>query len=918
MKDWGINKRVMFLAMLPTLLITITLASYFSYNRYVYIEDNMHRKGQLIANHLAPACEYGVFSGNLDILENLISKTLHERDIVNITISNENNKALISRSQPAQLSQGILSTFISSREFSYSAEIFASEVNITDYQESLLDDNHSLDKLGYVHVTLNNSSTQSRQFDSLLKGFLIAFTGLILTALLAIRISRSVVIPVQRLTEAVKKIASGELNTRIEIDSGGEIGSLEEGVNTMSSEMQLIRTDLQSQINSATIDLKKTLEELEIQNIELDLARNQALSASKIKSEFLANMSHEIRTPMNGVIGFTDLLSKTNLSEDQRDYVTTIHSSATNLLTIINDILDFSKIESGKLNIENIRFNLDDMMDEVITMFAPMAYQKNLELIYQPSTHLPDYILGDPSRIRQILINLINNAVKFTQSGQVIIRIMQDSTIDESKQIRFTVTDTGMGMDEANQRRLFTAFTQADTSISRKFGGTGLGLVISRKLVALMQGEIGFESTLNQGSSFWFTLPLQSDLANATHKYTPLGLKVILFESIDQNRISSRNMLNSLGVTTIETSRIDRMSELVRSNEDQDIDGIVVGISRNNILNTPVLNNLVQALSAINLPHITLASIFDMSDAHALNKAGLDNIIYRCSRTNILRNHLLATFTSLLEDETNEFVHTTEKRQSTLLSHIKALLVDDNEINLKLARTLLELQGIQVTTAKDGDEAVNYAKQSYFNFILMDLHMPRLNGFEATRIIRETENPCKHTTIIALTANAMPDEQLQVFHSGMNDILLKPITEQQLMDTFARWIEKSQTVISTETADKSTAAVETFEIYNRQESIELAGGNETLADELLPMLINDLPAQRKNLLKTHASGNFTELKILIHKLHGGTKYCGVPALRHAASSLENIIDTRQTSQIDCAIQQVIDAIDELLSYSKQL
>lgn len=918
MKDWGINKRVMFLAMLPTLIITITLASYFSYNRYVYIEENMHRKGQLIADHLAPACEYGVFSGNLDILENLISKTLHERDIVNITISNEDNEPLISRSQAAQLSQGILSTFLSSREFSYSAKIFASEVNITDYQESLPAESQNSNTLGYIHVTLNNSWTQSKQFDSLLKGFLIAFTGLILTAFLAIRISRSVVIPVQRLTDAVKKIANGELHTRIEIDSGGEIGSLEEGVNTMSSEIQLIRSDLQSQIDSATIDLKKTLEELEIQNIELDLARNQALSASKIKSEFLANMSHEIRTPMNGVIGFTDLLGKTSLSEDQRDYVTTIHSSATNLLTIINDILDFSKIESGKLNIENIRFNLDDMMDEVITMFAPMAYQKNLELIYQPSTSLPDYILGDPSRIRQILINLINNAIKFTQSGQVIIRIIQASNSDDRKQIRFTVTDTGMGMDESSKRRLFTAFTQADTSISRKFGGTGLGLVISRKLIALMQGEIGFESTLNQGSSFWFSLPLQNDTSDDSQKHAPLGLKVILFESIDQNRISSRNMLNSLGVTTIETSRIDQMSELARSKENQHIDGIVVGISRNNIQNTPVLNNLVQALSAINLPHITLASIFDMTDAHALNKAGLDNIVYRCSRTNILRNHLLATFTSLLEDTTNEFVHTIEKQQSTLLSHIKALLVDDNEINLKLARTLLELQGIQVTTAKDGDEAVNFAKQTYFNFILMDLHMPRLNGFDATKIIRETENPCKHTTIIALTANAMPEEQLQVFHSGMNDILLKPVTEQQLMDTFSRWIEKSNPVVTIELPDKNDLVSEVFEIYNRQESIELAGGNETLADELLPMLINDLSTQRKKLLKAHDANNLAELKILIHKLHGGTRYCGVPALRHAASTLENIIDSQQTTRIDSAVQQVIDAIDELMNFCKQL
>ncbi len=921
MRNWSINKRVMFLALLPTLLITLALSTYFSINRYAYIEEDMHLRGQLIADHLAPACEYGVFSGNIEILDNLITNTLKENNITNVTISDRDDQILISRSKPASAVSTIMPIFINTREYTYSSEILASEVNISDYEELVLNDREietTNNRLGYIHVTLDNSATQAKQFESLLKGFLIAISGLVLTAFLAIRISRSVVKPIQRLTDAVRNIAQGDLNTRIETDSGGEIGSLEEGFNTMTSEIQLIRSDLQSQIASATIDLKKTLEELEIQNIELDLARSQALSASKIKSEFLANMSHEIRTPMNGVIGFTDLLSKTGLSEEQSDYVTTIHSSASSLLTIINDILDFSKIESGKLNIETIRFNLDDMMDEIITMFAPMAYQKNLELIYQPSTELPNYILGDPSRIRQILVNLINNAIKFTRQGQIIIRILLDTPRDDTQLIRFTVTDTGMGMDDESQRRLFTAFTQADTSISRKFGGTGLGLVISRKLVDLMHGEIGFESTLNKGSSFWFTLPLQHDEKGDSQKHPVLGLNVILFESIDQNRISSRNMLNSLGVYCLEASDINQLLQHTRSHNVQDIDGIIVGISRNNIQNHAMLKELVQALASINLPHITLASIFDMADARALAKTGLDNIIYRCSRTNILRNHLLMVFTPQDENAQQIAEHKPASAQPRLLSHIKALLVDDNAINLKLARTLLERHGIEVTTAEDGEEAVKLAQASYYNFILMDLHMPKMDGFEATQQIRETENPCKHTTIIALTANAMPEEQLQVFHAGMNDILLKPITEQLLMQTFAHWIEKhnnaptdTQQVSAEQTTDDTEPQ---YEIYNRQESIELAGGNESLASELLPMLVNDLPSQHEKIRQAYAEQDMSALKTHVHKLHGGSKYCGVPALRHAAAKLEQIIDRQKQSQLEQGMRQLGKQIEALLDY----
>ena len=913
MRNWGINKRVMFLALLPTLLIAISLATYFSFNRYSYIEDAFHIKGQLIANNLAPASEYGVFAGNLEILEHLINNTLQENDITNITISNKYNEALISRTRKIKPPETILPIFIIPKEFKYSASIIGSDVNISDYDELFTGNTAEAvtsNNIGYVHVTLNNQSTKVQQLDSFIKGFLITFSGLVITVFLAISISRSVVNPIQRLTDAVKKIAQGELNTRIKIDTGGEIGSLEEGVNKMASEMQLIRSDLQSQVNNATADLKKTLEELEIQNIEIDLARNQAISASKIKSEFLANMSHEIRTPMNGVIGFTELLGKTVLTDEQDDYVNTIRSSASNLLTIINDILDFSKIESGKLNIENIKFSLDDVMDDIITMFAPMAYQKNIELIYHPSVKLPEHIQGDPSRIRQILINLISNAVKFTQVGHVIIRVLVETLPDKKELIRFTVTDTGMGMNDLSKQRLFTAFTQADTSISRNFGGTGLGLVISRKLAELMNGEIGFESNLNKGSSFWFTVPLISNTNRLTEPEDTTGFKVILFESVDQNRIASRSLLNSLGIETIETGRLDKLAQLVKNDTGHEVIGIVAGISRGNIKNNFMLGNLAKTLKTTTLPYITLASIFDINDAKNLTLAGLKNIFYRCSRISLLKNQIFTSFSTAKEEINMNTNNTTSLIDKSKLSHIKVLLVDDNNINLKLAKTLLEIQGIHVVTAENGQEAVELSSKEYFHLIFMDLHMPKLNGFAAAKSIRKTDNPCKETTIVALTANAMPEEQLQAFDSGMNDILLKPITEQQLLDVFARWVDTNENS-DTQSADKISTA---NNIFDKQIGINLAGGNEQLSDELFQMLISELPSHRENLLSAKQENDTHELKKHIHKLHGGTKYCGVPALLESSANFENIIDLNEQDKIDMGLEKVIASIDELLEF----
>ncbi len=918
MKNWDINKRVMFLALLPTLLITISLASYFSLSRYNSIEESLHLKGQLIADNLAPACEYGVFSGNTEILEKLIENTLIREDIVSIAISDSQDNVLISRTREVDIPDSILPLFISPEEFRYSAPITGSEVNISDYYElGNVDASSTTTSLGYVHVTLNNLSTKVQQLDSLLKGFMISFSGLFLTVFLAIRISRSVVRPVQRLTDAVKKIALGDLDTRVETDSGGEIGSLEDGVNKMACEMQMIRSDLQSQVNSATADLQKTLEELEIQNIELDLARNQALSASKIKSEFLANMSHEIRTPMNGVIGFTELLSKTPLSREQHDYLNTIRSSSTNLLTIINDILDFSKIESGKLNIECISFNLDDVMDEIISMFAPMAYQKNIELVYHSSAERPSNLLGDPARIRQILINLISNAVKFTQNGQVIIRILiEHNENDQQRMIRFTVTDTGIGLDELSKQRLFTAFTQADTSISRKFGGTGLGLVISRKLAELMQGEIGFESELHKGSTFWFCLPLKTDEETnrqSVDEATPVPIKVVLFEPLDQNRLSSRALLNSLNIDTVETSRIEKLAQLTTDTEIHEVNGVVIGINRENIDNEPMLTQLAQVMKNCPQPYVALASIFDISDAQHLTDAGLENIIYRCSRTSLLRDHILNSFSSQHIDDTHKQEASKSTPASQQLPDLKVLLVDDNEINLKLARTLLEKRDIEVTTANDGERAVELCNKQFFHLILMDLHMPKMDGFEAARTIRNTDNQCTQSVIIALTANVLPEEQSQVFNSGMNDILLKPISEQQLLEIFSRWIEHMQV----EQADAIQHGKSEHEIFDLEQSIQLAGGSEQLANELFPMLVSELPVHKKNLLAAKETGDLHDLKKFIHKLHGGSKYCGVPSLQNAAADFERIIDNQHIDRIDKALEEVINAIDELVDFYQE-
>lgn len=920
MKNWGIKKRVLVLALLPMLVVAITLATYFNISRINDIEQALVTKGQLLANHLAPACEYGVFSGNLEILNSLITNILLEEDVTRVTISNDDNEILISRSTDNNHkdSHSIMTFFVSEERLEFHAAITTTEIDINDFDQLIEADVRkkpsTIKTIGSVNITLSTLPTRIQQFDTLLKGFLITLAGLVITVFLAIKISHSVVDPIQKLTHAVKLIAQGDLRTRIPIDSGGEIGSLEEGVNRMAEEIQIVRENLEIQINKATAKLKKTLDELEIQNIELDLARNHALSASRIKSEFLANMSHEIRTPMNGVLGFTDLLYKTKLNSQQKDLIDTIRTSASNLLTIINDILDFSKIESGKLEIDKIEFSLIDLMDDIISMFAPMAYKNNIELIYHSYPGMPDRIIGDPSRIRQILVNLIGNAIKFTSYGHVIIRIIPLEDTDSTTTLKFTVADTGIGMDEQNKKRLFTAFTQGDTSISRKFGGTGLGLVISKKLAELMNGEIGFESALNTGSTFWFSLVLEKAHKPLPVQHVQTNCAVLVYEPVSLHRIAIRNILQRMGIDAVETGRLDMIDELIK--QDHSIGAIISGISRNDIQNHHLIKNLANCLNASGLPYLVLISSFDNNDIDNLNKAGIHNNLFRCSRHNIIRNNISSLLNIEPETETRQIQP--EPVQDNQISqdnwhNLRVLVVDDNAINIKLNRSLLESRGIDVTSANDGEQALSLCKQNDYNLILMDLHMPKMDGFMATQAIRKQPGFCKTVPIIALTANILPNEQKRALEFGMNDILVKPITESHLFNALAKWTHNTpavETVANTDNIQTSTQA----HIFDKAEAIERAGGNEKLAMELLAMLQKELPEHSQKIQTAKKANNLKDLKQHTHKLHGATSYCGVPLLRHAAKRLENIIDNKNLNELDEAYEDLLAAINSLSTY----
>ena len=901
-----ISTLVLLLTIVPVVTIGFLIGYYMTNARVSDLDEILQVRGDTLARHLAKESEFGIFAGDLDSLGNLARNVLLVPDVYSVTVYDDRHHILVEQ-KAEQGKPEIELDADSMHEMLRSFEVPVVRTGIRDqsgediaFMENLPPEYNtrlgaSGDIIGWATVVMSEAATRSRQKAIIVNSILIIIGGASLSALLALAIGRSITRPIAMLSDAVNKLRTGDFSGRVSGLTTGEFGSLADGFNNMAEQLEEDKRELEDRITAATEQIRATIDTLEEKNRELDSARIAAERAGEEKAKFLATMSHEIRTPLNAILGYAQFLGQTPLSRDQIEYLRTVSFASSQLLSIIDAILDFSKISSGTVVLQTISFNLHDCFEDVITMLAHNAHQKGLDLALLYDSDVPDTVIGDPNRISQVLVNLANNAIKFTDSGHVHIQVSRKSVQTGELEILVRVTDSGIGLRDDAKSEIFKSFTQANGSINRRHGGTGLGLAIVASLVELMRGQVGVDSELGRGASFWFTFrcsepPPRTQIGDYEHL---AGKRILLVEPCPFTRRALRNILLGWGVSVFTLTEHSRLAERLRPNESspQTFDAIIFAVrlhEYDSFEPAALVKNLreitdVPVLFIVNRDEHDVPRYFE-ADPHAAFAS-------KPIRRKTLYRRLL--------EVTNEVAYTDSASADSLppvaddCRGRRILVAEDNDLSRDLIAMILRRKGADVLVAADGEQALATLGREPVDLVLLDVHLPILDGIEVARRIRE--NPSlSGLPIIATTADVFANENDCLYSAGMNACLFKPIDENKLCALIRQLVgSRTDSHIVRPTNTPASSSGETVDLK---------------AHPLYDKLLRELATLAKQINTTLQDGKFSDLLKYVHQLHGVAALFRIQELAAAANAAEQHLKGEANQDLLAQQIAVIDGI----------
>ena len=941
MRRYGLRSRVIIYNLLPIIIVGMFFAGYFIFVRYNHLEDDAVNRANAVLMPLSQAIESPMQRNDQPEVRRLISYLLQKNagTIKSIAVFNASGTAYSVASHAGTLSG--MKTKISEKTRLRTVVAISggsiiirtpilrglSEPEATNTQgtplwyadrnrESSREVPPELSVIGYIEAELDYSSNLIRLYQDTAVSLIVVLTGFSISLVFAFNIIREIVEPISRMNRAIMSIREGQLDTRITGAMHGELERLRSGINSMARAIADYHDEMQNSIDQATSDLNETLTDLENKNAQLDFANRKAREAARLQTEFLANMSHELRTPLNGVIGFAVQLGKTDLTEHQKDYLRTIESSAKHLLAIINNILDFSKLEAGRLSFEKIPFSLRDTVYDTVNLLLPTVYEKNIDLSVDIDSGVPDLVVGDPLRLQQILTNILGNAVKFTNEGSVTLTMNSSGLVSPNSEILIEaqVSDTGIGISPSQLKTIFRPFTQANASISRTFGGTGLGLVITAKLLSKMGGSITVKSNIGKGSRFSMSIPLATAPVEAERIALPARLaecQVLLVDRDDWSRISYANMLSSIGASPIAVQDPDSIPSIASGRPAAAV------ISLCTTSPVPELRGIA-ALLPRGIPVIALLNSQDNTVIEELRKTGASAVLPKPARVTALRNALASAAQkkdgtsagSVAAPQAEDTHHaaaapakdagTERKAPAADLIPCRVLAADDNPANLKLMSIMLSAIVTEPVMAASGEEAVSIAGERKLDLILMDIQMPVMDGVSAMKAIRSGGGPNADTPVIAVTALAIPEERRRLLDLGMNGFLTKPVEEESLLEivkaarkgTLEELSKSAAAMPADDMAGKAAGSFISSEasssLFDPAGAVRRAAGQKKIAKEMLSLLLASVP-EVQEAIASLSSVKPEKLAGLVHKFAGGAACCGIMDARKLSNTIESAI-----------------------------